>query len=82
MIEGIIENPREIFRNGCYESLLKAYENKQYKIFSSIKEWKEFVLYTWSPDMENVRIVPFIAPAKNDGKIIFDDFTVSLEENK
>lgn len=43
MMEGIIENPREIFRNGSYESLVKAYENRQYKIFSSIKEWKEFV---------------------------------------
>ena len=50
--------------------------------FAPAKEWKEFVLYTWSPEIENVRIVPFIGPAKADGKIIFDDFTVQIEEAK
>ena len=43
MMEGVISSPKEIYRNGCYDSLMKAYENRQYKIFSSIKEWKEFV---------------------------------------
>ncbi len=50
--------------------------------FAPSKEWKEFVLYTWSPDLENVRIVPFVGPAKADGKIVFDDFTVQIEETK
>ena len=50
--------------------------------FAPAKEWKEFVLYTWSPELENASIVPFVGPAKADGKIIFDDFTVQLEETK
>ena len=51
-------------------------------VFAPAKEWKEFILYTTTPDVEKVKIVPFVAPAQSGGKILFDDFTVSLEENK
>ena len=50
--------------------------------FAPSEDWKEFVLYTWSPELENVRLVPFVGPAVNNGKIIFDDFTVQIEETK
>ncbi|MBQ9501594.1 MAG: DUF4838 domain-containing protein [Lentisphaeria bacterium] len=51
-------------------------------VFPPAKEWAEFVLYTTTPEIENVRIVPFISPARGKGEIIFDDFTVTLEETK
>ena len=51
-------------------------------VFPPAKEWSEFVLYATTPEIENVRIVPFISPARGKGEIIFDDFTVTLEETK
>ena len=43
IIKAILGHPKEMFRQGCYQSLMKAYEQKQYKLFSSVEEWKKFV---------------------------------------
>jgi hypothetical protein len=49
-------------------------------IFPSTKDWKEFVLYTYTPEIENPKIVPFISPLKSNGKITFDDFSIKVAQ--
>lgn len=42
-IKGILEEPIRFYADGFYRSLFDAFVNKQYKIFSSIQQWKNFL---------------------------------------